>query len=48
MSLKVAAVLTIERVGRGKFYEFVLETNRGNQFRVFYNRKAAEEWLISG
>ena len=45
-SIRVAAVLTPEQVNQGKFYEFALETNRGNQFRIFYNLKEAEEWLI--
>jgi len=43
--IKAAAVLTPVQVGQGKFYEFALETNRGNQFRIFYTRQEAEEWL---
>ena len=45
-SIRVAAILTPELVGQGKFYEFALETNRGNQFCIFYDRQVAEEWLI--
>jgi PadR family transcriptional regulator, regulatory protein AphA len=44
-SIIAAALLTPERVNQGKFYDFALETNRGNQFRIFYNRQEAEEWL---
>ncbi|MGD0002959.1 MAG: DUF4180 domain-containing protein [Anaerolineaceae bacterium] len=44
-SIRAAAVFTPEQVHRGKFYEFALETNRGNKFRIFYNPQEAEEWL---
>lgn len=43
--LRVAAVLTPELVHQGRFQEMVSESNRGNQFRVFYDRAAAEQWL---
>jgi hypothetical protein len=46
-SLRVAALLKPEQVNRGKFQEFVSETNRGNQFRVFYIREDAAAWLGS-
>jgi hypothetical protein len=45
-SIIAAVVLAPELVNQGKFYEFALETNRGNQFRIFYNPQQAEEWLI--
>ena len=45
--IKVAAVLTPEQVNRGKFREMALETNRGRDFRIFYDRPAAEAWLGS-
>jgi PadR family transcriptional regulator, regulatory protein AphA len=44
-SILAAAVLTPEQVNQGKFYDFALETNRGNQFRIFFSRQEAEEWL---
>jgi PadR family transcriptional regulator, regulatory protein AphA len=47
-SILVAAVLLPKQVKEGKFYEFALETNRGNQFRIFFSRQKAEEWLTSG
>jgi len=43
--LRVAVVLTLERIGSGRFSEFVMETNRGNQFRVFSDKAAAQAWL---
>lgn len=45
--IKVAAVLSPERVNQGKFRDFVTETNRGNDFRVFSDRAAAETWLTA-
>jgi PadR family transcriptional regulator AphA len=44
--LKVAAVVPPEYI-TGKFSEFVLETNRGRQFRVFQDLGQAERWLLS-
>lgn len=43
--LRVAVILPPERIGTGRFSEFVLETNRGNQFRVFQDHSTAVEWL---
>jgi PadR family transcriptional regulator AphA len=45
--IKAALVLKPEQVGEGKFKEWVLETNRGRDFRVFYDRARAEQWLLS-
>jgi PadR family transcriptional regulator AphA len=44
--LRVAAVLTPELVNQGRFREMVLETNRGNQFRIFFDMVSAEQWLV--
>jgi PadR family transcriptional regulator, regulatory protein AphA len=44
--IRVAAVLTPELVNQGRFREMALETNRGNQFRIFYDRESAERWLL--
>jgi len=46
--LKVALVLQPGQGREGKFGEWVLETNRGREFRVFYDRAAAEAWLVGG
>jgi len=44
--VKTAAVLSQEQI-RGKFAHFVVETNRGHHFRVFFNRQDAEDWLVN-
>ena len=43
--VKTAAVLSRDQI-RGKFGEFVAETNRGHHFRVFFDRQQAEAWLL--
>jgi PadR family transcriptional regulator, regulatory protein AphA len=45
--IRAAAVIPNERVNQGRFYEMVLETNRGSQFRVYPSREQAEEWLVN-
>ncbi len=46
-SVKLAAVLTPELVGDGRFKEMVLEANRrSREFHVFYEREEAEIWLL--
>jgi len=42
-----AAVVPPEIAQLGRFGEFVLETNRGRQFRVFSNREEALAWLLA-
>jgi hypothetical protein len=44
--IKAAAVIPNETVGKGKFYEFALETNRGRDFRIFQDYQKAVDWLI--
>lgn len=46
-SIRTAAVIPNEQIGEGRFYEMVLELNRGNEFRVFSDRDAAVEWLTA-
>ena len=41
----LAAVIPTEKIGTGHFYEMVLETNRGREFRVFNTRDEAVKWL---
>lgn len=43
----VAAVIAAEIAAQGRFGEFVWETNRGRQFRVFPNPEDARAWLLS-
>ncbi len=45
-SIRVAVILPQERIGTGRFAEFVMETNRGNQFRVFSDKESAVKWLV--
>lgn len=45
--IKSAMIVPAEKIGQGKFYEFVLETNRGKDFRVFQDQDKALEWLVS-
>jgi PadR family transcriptional regulator, regulatory protein AphA len=45
--IKVAAVIPPELIQPGKFHEMVIETNRGNAFRVYADREEAERWLTS-
>ncbi len=42
-----AAVIPNEVAQSGRFGEFVSETNRGAQFRVYPTREEAEAWLLS-
>ncbi len=43
--ITAALVIPAEKIGQGRFYEMVLETNRGNQFRIFQTVEDAEEWF---
>lgn len=46
--IKLAAVLTPELVGDGRFAEMAMEANRRNrEFHVFYDRAEAEAWLVA-
>lgn len=45
--IKVVAVVPEERVSVGKFKDMMIETNRGNQFRIYWDRAEAEKWLIT-
>lgn len=42
---RVATVLLSDTAKHGRFYEMVLETNRGNQFRVFSKYADAVMWI---
>jgi PadR family transcriptional regulator AphA len=41
----MAAVIPSEKIGTGRFYEMVIETNRGKEFRVFSTELEAIQWL---
>ena len=42
--IKCAAIVPVEKI-KGRFREMVIETNRGNQFRVFTAKEEAEKWI---
>ncbi|MFZ6029306.1 MAG: DUF4180 domain-containing protein [Chloroflexota bacterium] len=44
--IKVAAVVTPDQVGTGRFAEMAMESNHFDEFGVFYARPAAERWLL--
>ena len=44
--IKAAVVISSEHVGKGKFYEFALETNRGRDFRIFSDLQKSVDWLV--
>jgi len=43
--IMAALVIPQEKIGEGRFYEMMLETNRGNQFRIFQTLEDAENWF---
>jgi PadR family transcriptional regulator, regulatory protein AphA len=45
--IKVAVILTDEQKIKGKFKEFIAESNKGNDFRVFNSVEEAESWLLN-
>jgi PadR family transcriptional regulator, regulatory protein AphA len=45
-SIRTAAVISRHRAEYGKFPEMMIEQNRGNDFRFFYDREKAEDWLL--
>jgi len=44
-AIRLAAIIPPEIASQGRFHEMVLETNRGNEFRVFSNRADAIGWI---
>lgn len=44
--VRAALVLTDSQKVKGKFKDFLVETNRGNSFRVFHEKAEAEDWLM--
>ena len=44
--IKLAAVIPGDKIS-GKFIEMAIESNRGNNFRIFNNKSEAEEWLLA-
>lgn len=45
--IRAAAVVSAERIGAGRFYEFAFETNRGRQFYLTDDVESAEKRLLN-
>ena len=45
--LRGAAIISLAKIKSERFKELVMESNRGNLFRFFEDREAAEKWLAS-
>ncbi len=45
-NIKAVAVLDQDRI-KGKFRDFIFESNRGNTFRVYKSFDEAEQWLLN-
>jgi PadR family transcriptional regulator, regulatory protein AphA len=46
--LKVAAVISPQMIGSGRFAEFASETSRSHDFRIFFDERSAIYWLTEG
>lgn len=46
-NIKTAVIIEDEQKIKGKFKEFLLESNKGNDFRAFKNVEDAEKWLLN-
>jgi hypothetical protein len=44
--IKTALIITDIKLVRGKFEDFILEANKGSNFRVFDNKEEAQQWLL--
>jgi PadR family transcriptional regulator, regulatory protein AphA len=46
--LKVAAIISPEKIGSGRFAEFASETSHSRDFRIFHDEHSAIYWLTEG
>ena len=46
--MRGAGIISFSRVKSDRFKELMVECNRGNLFRFFEDKEAAEKWLASG
>jgi hypothetical protein len=44
--IRIALIITDTKLVRGKFEDFILEANKGSNFRVFDNQEEAIRWLL--
>lgn len=45
--LRGAAIISFEKINSDRFKELIFECNKGNLFRFFEEKEAAEKWLAS-
>lgn len=43
--IRTAIIIPEEIIGKGRFKEMTIETNNGQHFRIYDNKKEAENWL---
>jgi hypothetical protein len=43
--LRGAAIVSLDKISSTRFKELIFESNRGNLFRFFEDKAAAEKWL---
>ncbi|MCI8483966.1 MAG: DUF4180 domain-containing protein [Lachnospiraceae bacterium] len=46
-NIKTALIIQDMELLEGRFGEMVMESNKGNEFRVYDSVQAAEEWILS-
>ncbi len=46
-NIKTAVIMPQEIIKEGRFKEMVIETNKGNHFRIYESKEEAENWLLS-
>jgi hypothetical protein len=46
--LRGAAIISMKQIKSERFKELIFESNRGNLFRFFEDKAAAERWLDGG
>ncbi len=46
--LRGAGVISFAKIKSERFKELIFEHNKGNLFRFFEDKAAAEEWLVNG
>ena len=45
-NIKIALIIEDMELLEGRFGELVMESNKGNEFRVYDSVQAAEEWIL--
>jgi DNA-binding PadR family transcriptional regulator len=45
-NIKTVALIPEEAIGKGRFNEMAMETNKGSHFRIYEDKDEAEQWLL--